>query len=110
MGGPLDVTELDFAGGFGRVDIDREQNLEEFVVFVPVHPGVKSDSRGGAEADALLERGFAEVFGDFDGDANGASFDNLEGGAFDEVNGGFLGEKFGVPRIPEWGAVVEDLE
>lgn len=77
---------------------------------MPIDPGVESDSGGGAEANALFEGGSAELFGEFDGNADGPALDNFEAGAADKVLDGFLGVQFGIPGIPEWGAVVEDLE
>ncbi len=74
VGRPLDVSVLDFAGGFGGVDVDREEDFEEFVGFLPIHAGVKSDARGWSKADSLFDGGIAERFGQFHGDADGTPF------------------------------------
>jgi hypothetical protein len=37
MGRALQMAKLDLIGGLLRTHIDRELNLEELVVFVPIH-------------------------------------------------------------------------
>ncbi len=74
MGGSLDVTVLDFAGGFCCIDVDWEEDLEEFVGFPPFHPGVESDAGGWSKADPLLDCGIAERFGEFYGDPDWTLF------------------------------------
>jgi hypothetical protein len=78
VGGSLDVTVLDFAGGFCSIDVDWEEDLEEFVGFLPIHPGVESYARGWPKADSLFDRGIAERFGEFYGDPNWTLFYNFK--------------------------------
>lgn len=110
MGGAFHVAKLDFAGGFRCVDVEGEQDFEEFVGFVPVDPSIKADAGRRAKADALFDCAVAELLGEFNGDANGATFDDFERCALDEVDGGFVRIELGIPRIPEGRAIIEELE
>lgn len=78
VGGSFDVPVLDFASGFGGVDVDREEDFEEFVGFSPIHPGVKSDTGGWSKADSLFDCGIAERFGELNGDSHRAPFNDFK--------------------------------
>lgn len=110
VGWSFDVSELDFARGFGGVNVDGEEDFEEFVSFFPVDPRVESDTGGWAEADPLFDGGFAELFGQFYGNSDRASLDDFERRASDEIDGGFMGVEFSVPGVPEGWSVIKELE
>lgn len=78
MGGSFDVSVLDFASSFGGIDVDREEDFEEFVGFLPIHPGVKSDTGGWSKADSLLDCGIAERFGELNGDSHWTPFNDFK--------------------------------
>lgn len=78
VGGSFDVSVLDFAGGFCGVDVDREEDFEKFMGFLPIHPGVESDSGSWSKTDSLFDCGIAECFGQFHGDADWTPFDDFK--------------------------------